>query len=67
MTRAAGECLAGGFAHRWSTGYSVSLVGHGCEYCPLWRVQENHHRGGLEGPGTLLGPEETGAETFGSR
>src|SRR3954451_11512488 len=30
----------------------------------LRRVQENHHRNGLEGPGTLLGPEETGTKTL---
>ena len=33
MTHAAGERLVGGFAHRWSTGYSISLVGSGCGYC----------------------------------
>jgi hypothetical protein len=30
----------------------------------LRRVQENHHRNGLEGPGTLLGPEETDTKTL---
>src|SRR3954463_13753849 len=30
----------------------------------LRRVQENHHRNGSEGPGTLLGPEETDTKTL---
>jgi hypothetical protein len=62
MTHAAGERPAGGFAHRWSTGYSASVAGHGSLVLPTASVVGSGTRAGvwLEGLVTLLGPEGTG-------
>src|SRR5690242_12671728 len=65
MTHAAGERPAGGFAHRWSTGYSASWLvvtaSTACSFLVEGRVQE---RGGRAAGGlvTLLGPEGTGLD-----
>jgi hypothetical protein len=64
MTHAAGECPAGGFAHRWSTGYSRCwLVGR----VSTVQVSGSGNAGfGWSGVvGTLLGPEGTGARAPG--